>query len=56
LPLIRSQEAESQLLIDILKWNIIDAADMSALRRSVGRLFAKADPAYKESVPAEILM
>jgi hypothetical protein len=50
IPAIRSnpsrmgQRAHGQLLVDILKWGIVDAASMSGLRRTILRSFAKADP------------
>jgi hypothetical protein len=53
LPLLRTG-GDSQLLIDILKWNITDAADMSRLARAFARMFAKADPLYNQAVPVEI--
>ena len=61
IPLIRSnastteQMADAQLVIDILKWGIEDAASMSGLKRSVLRKFAKTDPEYKKQIPPEIV-
>jgi hypothetical protein len=49
-----AQHGNAELLIDILKWNITDAADMSRLMRMLYRMFAKADPAYKQPVPQVI--
>jgi hypothetical protein len=60
IPAIRSNPsnmeklADGQLLVDILKWNILDAADMSVLKRAVLRRFAKVDPEYKRPIPPEI--
>ena len=33
-------------MVDILKWGILDAPDMSGIRRLAARKFAKADPMY----------
>jgi hypothetical protein len=44
-----------QLLIDCLKWNIVDAASYSALRRSMIRIFVKADSLYKQPIPCELV-
>lgn len=61
LPLIRQAKSEmerlgnSSLLIDILKWDITDAGEMSSLRRIIARQFAKADPLYAYPIPDEIL-
>jgi hypothetical protein len=57
IPIIRSNHsrmADAQLLIDILKWGITDAASMSMLKRTILREFAKADPEYKKPIPPEI--
>ena len=45
----------AQLLIDILKWDIDNAGEMSGLRRAVVRRFAKADSLYGAPVPNELL-
>jgi hypothetical protein len=61
LPIIRQAKSkadrlgDSSLLIDILKWDIIDAGKMSILRRIIARRFAKADPLYAYPIPDEIL-
>jgi hypothetical protein len=61
IPIIRSNAspmiklADAQLVIDMLKWGIVDAADMSRLRRTFLRQFAKADPEYEKPVPSEIV-
>lgn len=47
--------ADGQLLIDILKWGMTDAAEMSSLRRMWVRRSAQADPLYGSSIPEEIL-
>jgi hypothetical protein len=60
IPIIRSsasraaQLADSQLLIDLLKWGIVDAGSMSGLRRTIARQFAKADPEYENPIPQEV--
>ena len=60
IPIIRSsasraaQLANSQLLIDLLKWGIVDAGSMSGLRRTIARQFAKADPEYENPIPQEV--
>lgn len=60
IPIIRSsasraaQLADSQLLIDLLKWGIVDAGNMSGLRRTIARQFAKADPEYENPIPREV--
>jgi hypothetical protein len=55
-PMLRgsARRGDAQLTIDLLKWNIIDAAHMSRLRRAFARMFAKVDPAYKQRIPPEI--
>jgi hypothetical protein len=61
IPIIRSHGSkrevmgDSQLLVDILKWDIIDAADMSWWQRVRARQSAKSDPMYREPVPPVIL-
>jgi hypothetical protein len=61
IPIIRSHSSkreimdDSQLLVDILKWDIIDAADMSWWQRVRARQSANADPMYREPVPGAIL-
>jgi hypothetical protein len=42
------------LFIDILRWNIIDAAEMGRFARLRKRLSAKDDPLYRYPVPFEI--
>jgi hypothetical protein len=60
-PIIRSHSSEreilddSQLLVDILKWGIIDGADMSWWQRLRARQSADADPMYRQPVPDSIL-
>ena len=60
-PVIRASKStmerlgDSQLLIDILKWNITNAGELSVLRRVVARQFARADSLYELPVPEEIL-
>jgi hypothetical protein len=60
IPIIRSsasraaQLADSQLLIDLLKWGIVDGGSMSGLRRTIARQFAKADPEYENPIPQEV--
>lgn len=48
----REQLGDAQLLIDMLKWRIVDAPNMSLWRRLIARLSAKADPLYQRPVPA----
>ena len=61
LTLIRQQPTKSgkasiaALVVDILKWNIIDAGSMGVVRRAVTRMKAKADAEYEKPVPTEIL-
>jgi hypothetical protein len=47
--------ADSRLVIDILKWRIIDAGSMSPLRRTILRQIAKADSLYGDVLPLEII-
>ena len=60
IPIIRSNPtqmsklADAQLVIDVLRWGILDAASMSRVRRIVLRQFAKADAEYKMPIPPEI--
>src|SRR5271154_6644397 len=60
IPTIRANKSpmgrltDSQLVIDILKWGIDDAADISWLKRFVSRKFGKADPQYERPFPPEI--
>ena len=46
---------DAQLLVDVLKWGIIDAADMSNWRRTWARRSARADPMFGRPVPVELL-
>ncbi len=61
IPTIRRDQSERgklggyQLLIDLLKWDILDAADMSLWQRFRARRSAKADPMYQQPVPSAIL-
>jgi len=61
IPAIRQNQSEwgklgdGQLLIDLLKWDILDAADMSLWQRFRARRSAKADPMYQQPVPSAIL-
>lgn len=61
IPIIRSHESQGEkratarLLIDIFKWNIKDAPDMSIWRRVVVRQFAKSDAEYDGPIPSEIM-
>lgn len=45
----------SNLAIDVLKWNIVDAGSMSEARRWFVRKFAKPPAIYDRPVPREIL-
>ena len=47
----REREADAQLVIDMLKWNM-PATEMSAIRRMLARKFAKADPMYNQPIPS----
>jgi hypothetical protein len=51
----RGKHADSQLLIDLLKWDMLDAPDMSLWQRYRARRSGKADPMYEQSVPSAIL-
>jgi hypothetical protein len=51
----RDQLGDSQLLIDVLKWGILDAPDMSLWKRLLARRSAKADAMYQHPVPPVIL-
>ena len=51
----RERLADSQLLIDMLKWNMLDAPNMSWWGRVRARQSAKADPMYQQPVPQIIL-
>jgi hypothetical protein len=46
--------ASSQLFIDMLKWGLLDAPNMSLLRRTFARRRAKADPMYDRPVPPQL--
>lgn len=50
----RQKAADAQLVIDILKWGIIDAPNMSVVRRMITRKFASADKMYDMPMPEEI--
>ena len=50
----KSQLADSEILIDALKWNMFDVS-VSWWWRRLARLTAKADPMYQRPVPSEIL-
>lgn len=51
----KNRQAVAQLATDVLKWGIVEAANMSSARRSIARLVARADPMYKRPVPHELL-
>ena len=51
----RGKLADSQLLIDLLKWDILDAPNMTLWQRFRARRSAKADPMYQQLVPSAIL-
>jgi hypothetical protein len=51
----KDRRADAQLAVDILKWNIIDAADMSNIRRLIARKRAEADPMYSQELPQELV-
>lgn len=58
-PLVRSgnpreSAGNAQLVVDMLKWGILDAPDMSGIRRLAARKFAKADPMYGQPIPARL--
>jgi hypothetical protein len=59
-PIIRSasspadEAADCSLLIDILKWGTVDAANMSMTDRIRARSFAKTDDEYRNKVPDEL--
>jgi hypothetical protein len=51
LPIVRTEppgarEAAAQLVVDMLKWGMVDAPNTPALKRAIGRGFAKADSLY----------
>lgn len=59
-PIVRAAKSQdrrvdAQLAVDILKWNIIDAPDMSNIRRLIARKLAKADPMYSQDLPQELM-
>ena len=51
----RDKLAIAQLLIDMLKWDMMQAPDWPLWRRFLARLSAKADPLYRQPVPYAIL-
>ena len=51
---LRERQADAQLVIDMLKWNM-PATEMSGIRRLMARRLAKADAMYKQPVPACLL-
>lgn len=61
LPSVRNAGSENerlgnaQLAVDVLKWNILNAGDMSLTRRAVARLLAKTPPEYRLPMPHELL-
>lgn len=60
IPQLRSEKdykqklANCHLFIDILRWNILDAANMGRFERTQKRIGAKDDPLYRYPVPLEI--
>jgi hypothetical protein len=58
IPLIRQNQSkgDAQLLIDLLKWDMLDAADMSSWQRFRARQTAKVDPMYQQPVPSAIVL
>ena len=51
---LREQQADAQLVIDMLKWNM-PATEISGIRRLLARKFAKADAMYNQPIPAVLL-
>jgi hypothetical protein len=49
-----ARSVDGHVLVDLLKWGIIDAGSMSGLRRTLMRQFAKADQEYKKPVPPQV--
>ena len=47
--------ADCYLFVDVLRWNIHNAAEMGRFARLQKRIFAKADPLYRYPVPPEIM-
>jgi hypothetical protein len=58
IPLIGQNQSkgDAQLLIDLLKWDMLDAADMSSWQRFRARQTAKVDPMYQQPVPSAIVL
>jgi hypothetical protein len=60
IPQLRAQKdyqqrlADCCLIVDILRWNIHDAAELGLLERDRRRLTAKDDPLYRFQTPVEI--
>lgn len=51
----KDKKSDTQLVVDILKWEILDASDMSYIRRLIARKFAKVDAMYDQSLPQELM-
>ena len=52
---LEDRNADAQLAVDILKWCILDAPEMSNIRLFIARKFAKADPMYSQGLPQELM-
>lgn len=50
----REKKTTGQLLVDCLKWDILDAGEMSELHRAVIRKFKRADSLDAQPLPKEI--
>lgn len=61
IPLVRKAKSKAArngdtfLIVDILRWSILDAAEMSNFQRMKARFFAVCDSMYKHDVPMELL-
>jgi len=56
IPTIRESRniVDSAILVETLKYGILDVTDKSVLRRAVERMFAKVDPMYAQPIPGAL--
>ena len=52
---MRVRKADVQILVDCLKWNILEPGNLSPIRLAIARKLAKPDSLYGKPIPSQIL-